>query len=346
MILKGFENGINLGGWLSQYQTFSHDHFRTFITEADIARIAAWGFDHVRLPVDYPVLEDDANPGVYSEAGFGYIDNCITWCQRHNLKLVLDVHRAPGYAFYTLENNTLFTKKETATRFINLWQAIARRYAHLDEDFIILELLNEIVLPDATPWNNLAQGLITAIRAIDPLHWIMVGGNFYNAISELKNIPQFADEKIVYTFHFYEPFPFTHQKAGWVKELVAYGKTLHYPGKIEGLGEFLQQNPHASDNFPLDEHIDEIMDKEHLNSYLQDARDFLAATQKPLYCGEYGVIDQAPMQSRINWNRDFASLLKQHGIMRAYWSYKAMDFGLVDAAGKVIDENLVKAVVN
>ena len=30
--MDGFVNGINLGGWLSQYQNFDHDHFRNFIT--------------------------------------------------------------------------------------------------------------------------------------------------------------------------------------------------------------------------------------------------------------------------------------------------------------------------
>jgi aryl-phospho-beta-D-glucosidase BglC (GH1 family) len=57
--MQHFQNGVNLGGWLSQYRRYEHDHFRTFITRRDIEQIAAWGFDHIRLPVDYPVLESD-----------------------------------------------------------------------------------------------------------------------------------------------------------------------------------------------------------------------------------------------------------------------------------------------
>ena len=56
--------GINLGGWISQYPAYDHRHFKAFITANDIKRIAGWGMDHVRLPVDYPLLEDDARPGV------------------------------------------------------------------------------------------------------------------------------------------------------------------------------------------------------------------------------------------------------------------------------------------
>ena len=61
--MDGFSSGINLGGWLSQYGDKSHEHFGNFITERDIAQIASWGLDHVRLPVDYPVIESDDAPG-------------------------------------------------------------------------------------------------------------------------------------------------------------------------------------------------------------------------------------------------------------------------------------------
>ena len=57
--------GINLGGWISQYPAYDHRYFKTFITANDIKRIAGWGMDHVRLPVDYPLLEDDARPGAH-----------------------------------------------------------------------------------------------------------------------------------------------------------------------------------------------------------------------------------------------------------------------------------------
>ena len=50
---NGFEKGINLGGWLSQWDLTDREHLETFITEQDIQDIRAMGADHVRLPVDY-----------------------------------------------------------------------------------------------------------------------------------------------------------------------------------------------------------------------------------------------------------------------------------------------------
>ena len=57
--LNGFQKGVNLGGWISQFAAYDTEHFDTFITEKDIAFIAGLGFDHVRVPVDYNVLEDE-----------------------------------------------------------------------------------------------------------------------------------------------------------------------------------------------------------------------------------------------------------------------------------------------
>jgi len=65
---KALQVGINLGGWISQYPALDHQHFKTFITADDIKRITDWGMDHIRLPVDYPVLEDDDQPGIYKDS--------------------------------------------------------------------------------------------------------------------------------------------------------------------------------------------------------------------------------------------------------------------------------------
>ena len=55
----GFEKGINLGGWLSQTE-LTREHMDTFITEEDFRKIKAMGLDHVRLPIDYELVEDEA----------------------------------------------------------------------------------------------------------------------------------------------------------------------------------------------------------------------------------------------------------------------------------------------
>jgi endoglucanase len=340
--LDGFQAGVNLGGWLSQYREYNHRHFNTFINADDIQRIASWGMDHVRLPVDYPLLEDDGNPFVYKESGFAYIDQCLEWCQGNHLGVVLDLHRAPGYSFDTPTSNPLFDNRKLQDRFVALWEALAHRYAGRNHPSMIFELLNEIVLPGSAPWNQLAHRIHRAIRAINPEIWIMVGGNDWNAVSTLKDVELFDDPRTVYTFHYYDPLPFTHQKAHWVEELQAFDKELNYPGQILGLQEFLENNPQYRKR--LGRFVGAQMDEQFLRRDLQPAMDFLQQTGQPLYCGEFGVIESAPKESRLNWHRDFVKLLRELKIGHACWSYKQMDFGLVDQDGHVVDEELVQVV--
>ena len=36
-IFEGFQKGVNLGGWISQFAEYDPIHFKTFITREDIA---------------------------------------------------------------------------------------------------------------------------------------------------------------------------------------------------------------------------------------------------------------------------------------------------------------------
>ena len=87
---EGFQKGVNLGGWISQFDKYNIEHFDTFITEKDIEYIANLGFDHVRVPVDYNVLEDEE--GNVKENGFGYLQSCLDWCKKYGLHMLIDLH--------------------------------------------------------------------------------------------------------------------------------------------------------------------------------------------------------------------------------------------------------------
>ena len=75
------------------------------------------------------------------------------------------------------------------------------------------------------------------------------------------------------------------------------------------------------------------------------AIEFMNRNNQPLHCGEFGVIDKAPIQTRLNWIRDMVTLLREFEIGYAYWTYKEMDFGLVDSVGKIINQDLIDILV-
>ena len=95
--IKGFYRGVNLGGWISQFAKYDKEHFATFITEKDIENIASLGFDHVHVPVDYNVIQDEE--GNIIEEGFGYLESCRQWCEKYNLNMLIDLHECFGYSF-------------------------------------------------------------------------------------------------------------------------------------------------------------------------------------------------------------------------------------------------------
>ena len=78
----GFFKGVNLGGWFSQCD-YSEERLNTFITETDFAQINAWGFDHVRIPIDYNVIQNE--DGSMKEDGLRRIDGALALCDKYGL---------------------------------------------------------------------------------------------------------------------------------------------------------------------------------------------------------------------------------------------------------------------
>lgn len=339
--MEHFSNGINLGGWLSQFGAAGHEHFSTFVTEKDISQIASWGLDHVRLPVDYQVLEADDAPGVPLERGYAYVDSCLEWCERYGLALVLDIHEAPGFTFTnslekdTEHRNVLFDSTEVQDRFVALWETIAARYAHARIP-LIFELLNEVTLPTNEKWNPLAARLHGVIRAIAPGVPVMVGGTHNNAVKGLDGLVVLDDPATVYTFHTYEPLLFTHQNAYWSFAPRTWAESPSYPGELPRLAEFLAEYPEYEREYA--DVVGRHLDRDYLAEVLTPALTFAERTGRSLYCGEFGVAEWIDPASRQRWLRDFLGLLRENGIGSALWSYKAMDFGVVGKDGMVRDE--------
>lgn len=336
---KGYNHGINLGGWLSQAE-LTKEHMDTFITESDLEEIKELGADHVRLPLDYSVIETE--DGNEKPEGYVYIDNCIEWCEKNGLNLILDLHKTAGYIFDDFENCKGFFEDEALqTRFINLWDRLAKRYGKYS-DRIAFELLNEVVDANMKEiWNDIAQRAIEKVRENAPDTWILIGGTRNNSIVSISELRAPYDNRIVFNFHCYEPLIFTHQAAYWVKGMspdfrVSYPKTM---GEYEKLSKE-QIGGYYSDLISGYETM--LCDKEFFVRYFSEAVEIAKKYDVPLYCGEYGVIDQADTEGTLNWFKDIHAAFEECNIGRAVWSYKKMDFGITDAHYADIKDELVK----
>jgi aryl-phospho-beta-D-glucosidase BglC (GH1 family) len=335
----GYIKGINLGGWLSQCD-HTKETYNTFIVESDIERIAAWGLDHVRLPIDYELVETE--DGKYVEEGFRYIDNCLEWCKRNGLNMILDLHKTAGYSFDEFETSTGFFENENLqNRFIALWEELAKRYGEYD-NCLTFELLNEIVVPDvADIWNCIAKRTIAVIRQYAPTIKILIGGVRYNSVDSLKLLDMPYDENIVYNFHFYEPLIFTHQAAYWVKRMTSDFRTT-YPNEFATYKSETEAFL-PSENGEIYRNITEaVIDTKFFENAFSEAIQIAKDRNIALYCGEYGVIDQADLTSTLGWYSDINMIFEKYGIGRAAWNYKGKDFGIVDEHYAPILDKLIQ----
>ncbi len=315
MEFKGYKKGVNLGGWLSQC-CHTKEHYDSFISEEDIKTIAAWNTDHVRLPVDYNLLEDDN--GNFKDDGFAYIDNAVNWCKSAGLNIIIDLHKTAGYSFDKGENESgFFENSDLQERFMKLWEHIAERYA-VSDGTIAFELLNEVTEQSYSAiWNRLIRSCIERIRKLAPDTFILVGGYWQNSPDAVPDLEAPFDDKVIYNFHCYDPMNFTHQGAYWV----------------DGMD--------TSFRMGFDK-CDPPVTPEYFIGRFTRAYEAAKKNGTVLYCGEYGVIENAEPQDVVKWFKAINSAFEKLDISRAAWSYKKMDFGLADERMDGVRSELVK----
>ena len=314
-MLKDFaiRKGVNLGGWMSQCD-YSRERLDGFITRKDLEQIASWGVDHVRLPVDYNVLETE--DGKLCESGFDRVSRAVEDSREMGLKLVLDLHKTAGFSFDQGEaEEGFFGSAVLQERFYRIWENFARRFGSMEKD-VAFELLNEVTSQDyIASWNRIAAECIRRIRMHAKDTLILVGSYHNNAPHAVPELDPPADSRVVYNCHCYDPLKFTHQGAPWVQGM---DTSFRMPFEEAGVTEAYFENVFGP---------------------------ALACAEKRgtgLYCGEYGVIDRASPEDTVRWYRCIHAVFEKYGMARCAWSYKQMDFGLSDSRLDGVREELIR----
>lgn len=188
-------------------------------TEQDFVRVKEMGFNSIRFAMDGNWYLEDRD--VFWE----WLDRNVEWAKKHDVRLILNLHTPIGGYWLDRGNEDysfdLWSDAALRQQNVDLWRQVADRYK--DEPAVAAyDLLNEPVTTDATgeQWQEFAEQLVAAVRSVDRDHLLVVGALY--GVEGLYGTggqdPHFlvGDDNVMYDFHFYEPFAYTHQYAGWM----------------------------------------------------------------------------------------------------------------------------------
>lgn len=266
------------------------------------------GFTTIRLPVAFAYFESQHIP---LEKVLARIDDVIGKCNKYGFKLILDNH------YGTLDNSNYMVETQGI---IKLWSILTKRYINQNHNNLFFELYNEPPHMDPQIWHDVAFNITTAIHKIDAQRTLIVGASNYNSIYELSRSVRLADDNIIYTFHFYEPFLFTHQGAAWIGDQES---TIGVPFPYNG-EHYPKLNPRAKNTpgesnyneYPIDGNERSIKDK------LLIVKNWGNKYDVPIICGEYGVYNKyADPDSRCRYIKAVRETLKALNIPGILWDY-------------------------
>ncbi len=191
-------------------------YYERYIAEADIERIAAEGFNSVRVPINARFLLEEGDSLRIKDHHLAYIDRLIGWCRDHRLYVILDLHGAPGGQTGTNIDDSvndhpdLFTDEKNKRLTVELWRKLADRYK---DEWIVAgyDLLNE-PLPDwFSIYNNqimpLYKAIVKAIREVDTRHLIILEGVHW--ATDWSIFTEKIDDNLMLQFHKYWSNPHT-----------------------------------------------------------------------------------------------------------------------------------------
>jgi endoglucanase len=275
--------------------------------ESDFRWIAEWGFDFVRLPMDYRCWTDPANPYKTNERVLAEIDQVVEMGCKHKVHVCLCLHRAPGYTVASPpEKLNLWTDEEAQKQFDFQWSLFAKRYRGRPSSEVSFNLVNEPddkIKPDI--YAKVARRVAGAIHEEDPKRLVISDGLSWGRVP----VMELVGAGIAQSTRGYDPFPLTHYKASW-----AGGERFGLP------------------TWPMKEN-GQTEDKEWLRKVRIDPWKTLEAKGVGVHVGEWGAYSFTPHDVVLGWMRDNLSLWKEAGWGWALWNFRGT-FGVLDSERK------------
>jgi endoglucanase len=230
-------------------------------------------------------------------------DLVLGWAKKRHIKVVLDLHSPPGgkrsLGGYMSAAGALFANPRAQAHFIDVWRKMAKRYQG-NKTLWGFDLVNEPIDDDTAPgcmnWQALALAAGKAVREIDPERTLIIEPPRGGGPAGFKYFNPVPLDRVVYSFHMYEPGRFTHQRVFRHDE-----SPVSYPGEIDGV----------------------LWNRAALNKAMKPAIDFAERYRVHLYVGEFSAVRWAP--GAENYLSDVISLFEQYGWDWSYHAFREWD---------------------
>ncbi|MDB5693666.1 MAG: glycoside hydrolase family 5 protein [Alphaproteobacteria bacterium] len=280
--------GVNVLGYDPIWTDASRGRFK----QSYFGAIHAAGFDFIR--VNLQAFRHMKPTGELDE----------TWLKR--LDWVVDNATAAGLSVIVDEHDFELCSNDPETCRIalaNFWKQVAPRYRAAPPT-VMFELLNEPHAKlDADHWNALLVDMLAIVRRSNPTRMVVIGPTQWNSIDQLPTLklPE-ADRNILVTFHYYEPFQFTHQGASWTNMVAVHGITWGSEA-----------------------------DRARLTHDFAKVAAWSKRTGRPVLLGEFGAYDKSgtPVELRAAYTNAVAREAERNGFPWAYWQFDS-DFVVYD----------------
>jgi len=207
--------GVDTSKWhgFNLLEKFTASRNSPFL-EADFKWISEFGFNFVRLPLDYRCYVEQDDWLKFKESALKDIDQAIEYGKKYNIHVCINLHRAPGYCINPpKEKLNLWTDETAQKTFIEHWQMFARRYKGIPSKIVSFNLVNE---PAGTTYENylkVCEKTIQAIHQEDPDRLVIVDGFNVGSVPMKELLPV---KNVARATGGYHPATISHYKASWM----------------------------------------------------------------------------------------------------------------------------------
>jgi len=316
-----FSRGVNLTGWF-QASGPRAIQFTKF-GKQDLINIQSLGCDVIRLPINLHAMTSGAPDYTPDPLFLGFLDQVVDWVEELEIHLILDNHTF---------DVTSDADPNIGNVLVPVWTQMAEHFKDRSE-FLYYEVLNEPHGIEDEVWNAIQTRVIGAIRKVDRTHTIVVGPAGWNSYNNLEHLSPHRDRNLIYTFHFYDPFLFTHQGATWTNPSMESLAGVPFPYEAD----LMPACPADLEGSWVEGALNISYAREGTVARVKELIDIAAEFQQerevPLFCGEFGVyIPNSDDAERIYWYSIVREYLEEKGIAWTIWDYTG-GFGLFEREG-------------